>query len=269
MLHFISVNGDITVSGRETSVSLTFHYELFQACRSHGAIDLNIPLNGADRVFNADYMFSSDDQFFLIEFKSSKGDLRSENHKESACLLCEGLFNIPEALELHQQCHFAMWARKGHNDGLNTFFGVYEDLVCRSENLPSCGAVYIEPEHRFHNFDEPKVRSGEQLATDVAMKLVGLGRDDFLRYLEWLLWTRSDASSYEKNRELPITLFGTSFAGGIKSREFKSFQQLEAWAEPFIEKYNAAHTPAKPDPAPESPSTLKDKNSSGGNGPKF
>lgn len=258
------------MSGREPSVSLTFHFELWEACRSHGAIDMNIPLNGADRVFNADNMFSSNDRFFLVEFKSSRGDLRSEDHKKSACLLCEELFNSWEALELHQQCHFAEWGKKRYKEGLDTFFGVYEDLVCRPETLPTCSAVRVTPEHRQHAFDDPAERSGEQLAIDVAIGDSGLERHDFLRYLDWLLWTRGDAGVYEKTRALPITLFGTSFAGGIKSREFANFQQLEAWAEPFIAKYKASPTPsATADPAPEPSSTTKNEKPDGGYGPKF
>lgn len=253
------------MSGREPSVSLTFHFELWQACVSHGAIDLNIPLSGADRVFNADNMFSSDGRFFLVEFKSSRGDLRSEDHKKSACVLCEGLFTYWEALDLHQQCHFAAWGKKRYNGGLDTFFGVYEDLVCRPETLPSCGAVRQNPAHRHLEYDGPAEVSGEQLAIAVATGQSGLERHDFLRYLNWLLWARGETGSYEKTRAMPITLFGTSFAGGIKSREFANFQQLDAWAEPFIAKYMAAVNPSAASDPPSEPSS---DTKPGGYGPK-
>ncbi|BCT33542.1 hypothetical protein PproGo58_30370 [Pseudomonas protegens] len=157
-----------------------------------------------------------------------------------------------------------MWGRKKHNDGLDTFYGVYEDLVCRSSTLPRCEAVLSYPK-----LDEPRVRSGEVLAHKVAQKSAGLDRHGFLVYLEWLLGNRSIAGSYEKDRELPITLFGTSFVGGVKSREFKNFLQLEAWAEPFIASYKLALAAATPDPAPEPPSTSEDDNSGSRHRPSF
>ncbi|MGR6499243.1 hypothetical protein IYR97_20015 [Pseudomonas fulva] len=226
---------------------------------------MNIPLSGADRVFNADNMFSSDGRFFLVEFKSSRGDLRSEDRKKSACVLCEGLFTYWEALDLHQQCHFAAWGKKRYNGGLDTFFGVYEDLVCRPETLPSCGAVRQNPPHRHLEYDGPAEVSGEQLAIAVATGQSGLERHDFLRYLNWLLWAREETGSYEKTRAMPITLFGTSFAGGIKSREFANFQQLDAWAEPFIAKYMAAVNPSAASDPPSEPSS---DTKPGGYGPK-
>lgn len=236
-----------TVSGRETSVSLTFHFELFQACLEAGAIDLNVPLNGADRVFNADYMFSSNDQFFLIEFKSSRGGLSSEDHKESACNLCHELYEEDVALQLHRHCHFAMWGHKAYRGGLDTFFGVYENLVCRPKILPSCEAVYSIPYK--DGFVE---HTGEELARAVANKKCGLNQVQFVAYLQWLLWARKGDT---KKRELPITLFGTSFAGGVKSREFKSFDQLELWAAPFMANYVAPadSQPESDDPEPDSP----------------
>jgi len=210
-------------------------------------------------------MFSSDGRFFLVEFKSSRGDLRSEDRKKSACVLCEGLFTYWEALDLHQQCHFAAWGKKRYNGGLDTFFGVYEDLVCRPETLPSCGAVRQNPPHRHLEYDGPAEVSGEQLAIAVATGQSGLERHDFLRYLNWLLWAREETGSYEKTRAMPITLFGTSFAGGIKSREFANFQQLDAWAEPFIAKYMAAVNPSAASDPPSEPSS---DTKPGGYGPK-
>ncbi|WP_417702204.1 hypothetical protein [Pseudomonas sp.] len=252
------------MAGRELSVIDAFHFDLIQACQRHGAIDLKISLNSGDRNLNADSMFAINGRFFLVEFKSNMGSLQDEDRKESACFLCEGLLEVAEALELHQECHFAMWGRKKKNDGLDTFYGVYEDLVCRPETLPSCEAVRCN-----QKLNIPQIGAGEELADKVARKSAGLDRAGFLAYLEWLLGAKDTASTYEESSELPITLFGTSFAGGVKSREFKNFKQLADWAEPFISSYKSAQIAATPDPTPPPPSSPKNGRSGGFSGPKF
>lgn len=229
------------MSGRETSVSVTFHSQLFKACLAHGSIELNIPLSGADRYFNADHMFSSNEQFFLIEFKSRLGNLGSEDNKLSACMLCEGLFECDHAADLHRLCHFAMWGKKSYLAGLETFYGVYQDLVCRPNILPSCAAVQdmTLPDWPPEVIDE-LIRSGPELAEAVALQRLGLEKHNFLIYLAWLLGTRKGDN---KKRELPITLYGISFAGGIESKAFHSFVEFEQWVAPVFTNPNATATP--------------------------
>lgn len=247
------------MSGREISVIDTFYFELLQACARHGTIDLKVSLNGADRKFNADTMFSSDGQFFLIEFKSSPGTLKKEEHKPSACILCEGLFKYPEVLDLHQQCHFAMWGRKEYKGGLDTVYGIYEDLVCRTGTLPLCEGVWPYQTHRNPNptLDIPLTWKGIHLADEVSQRKAGLDRDRFLKYLEWLLWARNSGAGSTANRALPIILYGTSLLGGVKSIPFKNFLELEAWAKPYLDMHNKQQLNAHPssEPAPSATPT--------------
>lgn len=114
--------------------------------------------------------------------------------------------------------------------------------------------------------NDPRIGTGEELADKVARQSAGLGRAGFLAYLEWLLGAKDNASPYEENSELPITLFDTSFAGGVKSREFKNLKQLADWAEPFILSYKSAQTAATPDPTPSSSSSPKNSGSGGFSG---
>lgn len=246
------------MSGRELSVVDVFHGELFQACWRNNSVELKISLNGADRVFNADAMFSSNDRFFLIEFKSSLGDLKSEDRKPAACLLCEGLFKHPKILQVHQQCHYAMWGKKQYNGNLETKYGVYEDLVCRSQTLPLCEAVWHVPNHRESELDAPKHWKGTDLAFDATQNKAGLGREEFLPYLEWLLWTRTSGGGSTGRGTLPIMLFGTSLLGDVNGQPFENFQSLEAWAQPFIDERNRNRpaTASNATPAPHNPSTL-------------
>jgi hypothetical protein len=268
------------VSGRELSVVDVFQAELFQACLRNGAIDLKISLNGSDRVFNADTMFSSNEHFFLVEFKSSLGELKSEDRKPAACILCDGLFTYPNMLELHQQCHYAMWGKKQYNGNLGSVYGVYEDLICRPKTLPLCESVWQTPIHRDAELDEPKTWEGKELAVRAAQKTAGLDREKFLYYLEWLLWARTSDGGSTATGALPIMLFGTSLLGGVSGMPFKNFQSLEAWAQPFIDEHNrqrptaqSTHAPEPPDspalkPGDESDSRSKRSSSKSSPGPR-
>ncbi|WP_338524008.1 hypothetical protein NUH87_30660 [Pseudomonas batumici] len=189
-----------------------------------GALDLSIPLCGADRHFNADEMFAANDQFLLIEFKSNRHNLGKENSKESACLLCENLIHIQEARLLHRQCHFAMWGKKHRGGGLETLGGIYQDLVCHPDVLPSCEAVFATT----NLVDETAlVFKGEALARSVAQGKAGLHADEFALYLQWLLSLRGGET---RRQNFPIVLFGISMLGPVDSYAFDSFHELAGWA---------------------------------------
>ena len=113
------------MSGREDSVIERFRKDLRNECKTSGAVDMNAPANGGDRYLNADEFFAAGNRFFIVEFKSRKFDLKSEDRKPSACALCGRLAASAKAKELHDMAHFAAWAEKERKGNLKCFVGVY------------------------------------------------------------------------------------------------------------------------------------------------
>lgn len=181
---------------------------------------MNAPLSGADRRLNADEFFGVGGHFFLVEFKSSKGNLKDESRKTSACTLCGRLNESIDARALHDVGHFAAWGRKEYNGPLQTKIGVYRKLVCRTDVLPGC-------EHAVTPQDDWQAISGDDFLAIAGHSDLGLDADNFKAYLRWLLNSPPDD---ESPPEFPLVVFGFTYSEGVQDTRFSSYADFSQWA---------------------------------------
>lgn len=208
-------------AGREDSVTAAFQSILFQEAINAGKAEAFIPLNGADRYFNADGIFRAFNNFVLVESKSAASNIRDESRKPSACRLCLALQQNTQAEIWHRKCHYIMWATRQGSAGLDPFTMIYQDGVCNSSVLPACSG--LRNHGGFPN-------DGRVFAREILDESIGLTNPDFVNYLAWLISLRPGGSG----AGLPTTLYATSLAGGYTSIAFDSFSDLANWAAPAL-----------------------------------
>ncbi|WP_201446484.1 hypothetical protein [Burkholderia gladioli] len=181
---------------------------------------MNAPLSGADRYVNADEFFGVGGHFFLVEFKSSEGNLKDESRKASACTLCGRLNDSIDARLLHDVGHFAAWGRKEYNGPLQTRIGVYRKLVCRTDVLASC-------EHAVAPQDDWQAIPGDEFLTRAEDSNLGLDAEKFKTYLRWLLDSPPGDGSPP---DFPLVVFGFTYSEGIQDKRFSSYADFSHWA---------------------------------------
>lgn len=214
----------MALTGREDSVKRIFDDEFKNACNYYNKVEMNAPLNGLDRHFNADNLFSTFDKFFLIEYKSYHSSVKHENRKTSACDLCCGLSNNQEITTLHDECHFIMWGSHSSNT-LTAEWDIYKNAVCNTDVLPNCnGANNINGVIKAKDCHELAVMSGGGRA--------GLDAKDFEKYLLWLLGDRNVGrkSSMNNGGEFKAAIYATSGDYCFSGLSFNSINDLYAWA---------------------------------------
>ncbi|WP_029568596.1 hypothetical protein [Pantoea ananatis] len=227
--------GNLYGNGREESVKEHFDRIFRSSCNFHKKIDILAHLNGLDNRFNADSLYSNFENFFLIEFKSYKYNIKDELKKPAVCLLCCGLSSNEFITALHDSCHYLMWGQKRRGSGLEADYDIYRNVVCNTSILPNCqGANLMKL--------TPETKSSKTLAFYAGNNSVGLNATEFKIYLDWLLNSRGsnegesedcidDISEEEKNGK--DTFFSTIYATSENYAidiTFNSIESLYEWA---------------------------------------
>ncbi|MFE8149332.1 hypothetical protein RBA69_19205 [Brenneria goodwinii] len=181
------------MSGREESVKEHFDRLFRSSCQHHGNIDIMAHLNGLDNRLNADTLYTTYDNFFIIEFKSFKANIKDEKRKPAVCVLCCGLSKNIQITRLHDSCHYLMWGKK-RNKKLEADFDIYRNVVCNTTILPDC-----------HGASLMNLQSNESTSRHLAYfagnNQVGLDAENFRIYLEWLLSSRSGTKNSESESD--------------------------------------------------------------------
>ncbi|WP_122468994.1 hypothetical protein [Pseudomonas viridiflava] len=235
------------MAGIEHSVTEHFRSDLRNACLEKSKVGVNAPLNGSDRVFNADEFFAIGERFFLVEFKSGKYSLKAENKKDSACTLCRRLLSDPTMVTLHDQSHFAAWST-APKDKIECQIGIYRSLVCCKEVMKDC--IHVQ-----HLSSSGKHSEAHAYLVD-NIEAIGIEAKDFKTYVQWLM---NNTDEEKKNDNLPLTLYTFSYTAGIKTVNFKTYSDLFDWSE-RVNKYSPAASPAAPTAAVQSKKPTKRKN---------
>ncbi|WP_448632246.1 MULTISPECIES: hypothetical protein [Pseudomonas fluorescens group] len=234
------------MAGIEDSVIEHFRKVLRKACSDKQKVDVNAPLNGSDRYFNADEFFAIGERFFLVEFKSGKYSLKAENNKDSACTLCRRLLSEPTMLTLHDQGHFVAWSTRPKQK-IECQIGIYRSLVCCKEVMRDCIPV--------QNLSSSGKHSEAHAYLVDNIETIGIDAKDFKTYLQWLMDNTEDQ---KKNDKLPLTLYTFTYTSDIDTVNFKTYSDLFDWSE-RVNKYSPAASPAAPTPAVQSKKPVKRK----------
>lgn len=145
-------------------------------------ICISASLDGQDNWLGADYLFSSDAKFVLIEFKYEKKNIKDEKNKLLRKCLCESFqlgnekFN-ENKFNKHIQCHFISWSEKSNNER-GIFIGNYAGFVCFPVFDIKTPCEENPPKEEASIFIEDFILSNQK---------IGLEFDDFNSYIEWLL----------------------------------------------------------------------------------
>lgn len=234
----------MALTGREDSVKREFDIIFERVCKHYGKVDMTAPLNGADRYFNADTMFSNFDSFFLVEFKSHYDSVKRENHKESACDLCCGLNLDKQIMSLHDLCHFIAYGAD-KNGKMVVEWDIYKNRVCNSQTLPECaGAASIN--------GAPVNGDAYDLVEDVFDSIKGLDKDRFKTYLNWLLGSRglskTRKAAVKKNGNFKAKIYASSSDYVMESPIFESINDIELWASGNMPVKKDDYKPRTPKP---------------------
>lgn len=84
----------MALTGREDSVKREFDIIFGDVCKALGKVDMTAPLNGADRYFNADTMFSNYDNFFLLSLSHIMTVLKGKIIKNQPATCVAALIKI-------------------------------------------------------------------------------------------------------------------------------------------------------------------------------
>lgn len=185
----------------EQSIIDAFKEIFYLKCNQLGeAVYLSASLDGQDNHLGADYLFSLDTKFILIEFKYEKGDIKDEKNKLLRKCLCESFDLEKEYIDKdkfnkHIQCHFISWSDKYNNDR-KIFIGNYAEFVC----LPVFGIV--TPCKKNVQEKEASIFIEDFI---LSKQKIGLTFNDFNLYIEWLLETCSSLDSDNRSIELIIS----------------------------------------------------------------
>ncbi|KGA33520.1 hypothetical protein [Pectobacterium odoriferum] len=218
------------MSGREESVKEHFDSMFRSACEHFGKIDILAHLNGLDNRFNADTLYSTFDNFFIIEFKSFRKNIKDEIKKPAVCLLCCGLSQNVPITTLHDSCHYLMWGQK-RNKKLVADYDIYRNVVCNTTILPDCNGAKTMTL-------QPNTLSSHHLAYFAGNNQIGLNAHDFSIYLEWLLNSRNgsqsaDSENVYKEKDNKGTFFSTIYATSehyAVDLTFNSIDSMYQWA---------------------------------------
>lgn len=208
------------MNGRENSVIESFRHSLRRECTKVNVVDMNAPANSGDRYWNADEFFAAGDRFFIVEFKSQKFSLKSEDRKPSACTLCGRLATNIQARIWHDMAHFAAWGHKRREGDLTCHIGVYRTLVCRHEVLPSC-------EHVSLDCNAGSFEVSENFIQKTICGKKGLREPEFTRYLRWLI---IDSNTGGGSSGFPIGIYAYSQKHGMNGRLFSQYDDFSWWA---------------------------------------
>ncbi|MES2822482.1 MAG: hypothetical protein V4732_02690 [Pseudomonadota bacterium] len=162
----------------EQSLIDLFVKHLHRVGSLNGRNTYQFSLDGQDAILGADYIFTTDTSFVLVEFKYEELDLPSEGKKELRKLMCELLSEDYKALDKSLMCHFVAWSKKQETREL--YFNRYYPEICNQKIFP--GSMLLAD-----NKDSSGRMYADILITDFLNGIVGANFNVFKQYTDWLL----------------------------------------------------------------------------------
>lgn len=157
------------------------HFNNYLKARAHEAgLDfVNFSLNGQDRDAGADYLFTADSNFSLVEYKDAEDCIAAEGKKWRRRTLCEILEDEENAAwkAHHDACHYIAW----RDIDADLRFNVYRKEVCNNKIFPMSKKISCK-------LPDLGLRiTGTAFADDFVAGNRCLGLVDFEKYLKWLM----------------------------------------------------------------------------------
>lgn len=163
----------------EQSVIDAFSNYFLRKGQSLGKTTNRLSLDGQDSLLGADYIFTENSNFALVEFKYEHRDLKAEGDKSLRNTLCTLLDNETIRRNQSLQCHYIAWSQK-LQESRCILFNKYYPEICNN-------AIFPLSTLRSSNPNVTSRVSADNLINQFFDGSVGSTFEVFNRYVNWLL----------------------------------------------------------------------------------
>ena len=198
----------------EQSIIDAFSNYFLSQGREYGRQTYRLSVDGQDSLLGADYIFTSNSKFALIEFKYESKDILAEGKKELREKMCLLLDQSPLRLRQSLKCHYIAWSelvetRKVH-------FNMYHPEVCNLKIFPDSKISAPQPNTDYRLY-------AEELVDQFLNGAIGNEYETFSSYTKWLLnIAGSEGGSIEVMLDNPDS-------NQLDILDFKSLDLLNDW----------------------------------------
>jgi hypothetical protein len=169
----------------EQAVIDSFNDFFKQRARDRNINLRSFPLSGQDIITGADYLFSDETKFALVEFKYSTSEISRERHKSKRFTLCKLLEENQQMKKYHDACHFIIFKYEK-----KVSCNIYRYEVCNREIWGNnCGLSTQLPNDDSRVFAR---KFTEEFFTGNPPRSLPVNK--FEAYLKWLLNETSKSS---------------------------------------------------------------------------
>lgn len=198
----------------EQSVIDSFFNHFQKIGSSRGRYVHKFSLDGQDSILGADYIFTCNTNFALVEFKYEERDIRAESEKPLRRTLCLRLDQDQTKRYQSLQCHFIAWSQK--EESRRIYFNQYQPEVCNRELFPDA------PLRKLQKDSTSRMRA-EGLVTQFLDGEIGSTFETFREYTNWLL------SLGEKEETGVEIMLDNPDSNDLKILEFSSLELVNDW----------------------------------------
>ncbi len=211
----------------EQSIIDSFSNYFLKKGRELGRSSHRFSLDGQDSILGADYIFTSNTKFALVEFKYEEGDLKAEGRKPLRETLCLRLDEERRRHVQSLQCHYIAWSTF-IDQHRRILFNKYYPEICNTNIFPRT------PLLNYVNDQSTRVRA-EFVVDQFMIGEIGADYETFNNYTNWLL-----------------TLGGREYSGVEIMLDNPASNQLEILEFSSIELVNDFLVHNRPAPTPSS-----------------
>lgn len=198
----------------ERSIIDAFSNYFLSQGREYGRQTYRLSVDGQDSLLGADYIFTSNSKFALIEFKYESKDILAESKKELREEMCILLDQSPPRLRQSLECHYIAWSEL--TETRKVHFNMYHPEVCNSKIFQDSKILAPRPK------TDCRLRA-EELVDQFLNGTIGSEYETFSNYTQWLLRIAgSEGGSIEVMLDNPDS-------NQLDILDFKSLDLLNDW----------------------------------------
>ena len=198
----------------EQSIIDAFSNYFLKQGKEHGRQAHRLSVDGQDSLLGADYIFTSNSKFALVEFKYELKDILAEGKKDLRETMCLLLDKTPPRLKQSLECHYIAWSELAQTRKIH--FNKYHPEVCNSKTFPGSGLSAPQPNKDY------RLRA-EELVDKFLNGAIGSEYETFRKYTNWLL---NIAGSQSEGIEV---MLDNPDSNQLDILDFKNLDLLNDW----------------------------------------
>lgn len=198
----------------EQSIIDSFSNYFLKAGEIRGRQTNRFSLDGQDSTLGADYIFTSNTKFALVEFKYEESDIVAEGKKPLRKTLCLRLDQDLPRKNQSLQCHYIAWSKK--ETSRHILFNKYYLEVCNRE-------LFSNSSLRNSRKDTASRIRAEELVDEFLGGDIGSNFETFNRYTNWLI------SIGDKEGSGVEVMLDNPDSNSLEILEFASLELVNDW----------------------------------------